>query len=188
MSDFRREGGKHTKLKTSKKINKKTIWHLLIVLLLIVISITTAYLLTKSSLENAFVVGKVAPEIIEKEDVKIKNSGNVPIYVKVAIIVSWKDANGTIVETEPVENTDYSIDFSTSENWLYSNGYYYYKKPLAVNEVTDVLVNEYVQLKEYDDKTLYVDIAVQAIQAEPEKAVEEAWGIQTADNTLVIEE
>lgn len=69
--------------------------HMMILLLIVVISGTIAYSMRKSSVINQFVIGKVKPEIIEtfnqedktKKDVYIKNSGNVPIYVRTTVII-----------------------------------------------------------------------------------------------------
>jgi len=198
MSNMKAYNGykaKHMKVVARKKIDKRIIRQIGLMILLSTISITTAYLITTNTLTNAFIIGKIEPEIVEifkvnekvKEDVQFKNSGNVPIYVRAAIVISWKDANGTTIEIEPIENVDYSINFSTSENWLYSDdGYYYYKNPVDVDEVTDILIDKCVQQEEYEDRILEVSIAVQAIQAEPTKAVQEAWNIETENDSLVI--
>ncbi len=187
--------GKHMQMTNTRKINEKIIS--LVILLVCVVATTSAYLIIKNSISNEFIMGKVEPEIIEtfkkenkvKEDVYIKNSGNVPIYIKTAIIISWKDKQGKILEVKPVENLDYIINFSTSENWIISNdGYYYYKKPITPNDITDILIEECIQTQEYDDKVLDVNIATQAIQAQPTKAVTESWNVNITDNVLFLKE
>jgi len=187
--------GKHAKGYSNIEITRKMFTHLTIIILICLVSGTSAYLIIKFGIQNMFTIGEVKPEIIEtfdtenktKSDVYVKNSGNVPIYLRVAIIISWKDAQGKILETIPEENIDYSIDFSTSPNWMKSSdGYYYYENILEENENTNILVEECVQIKEYDNRILEVSFGVQAIQAEPSKAVEEAWNVKIADGKLVL--
>lgn len=181
----------------NKSFRSKIISHLIILLVVGIISGTSAYLIIKNSVKNDFVMGEVNPEIIStyssenqmEEDVYVKNAGNVPIYLRVAVIISWIDNDGKILETKPEQDIDYSINFSASTNWLKSDeGYYYYKNILQVNENTDMLIEECTQIKEYDDKTLEISVATQAIQAEPAKAIEEAWNVDVVDGVLVLNE
>ena len=184
-------------VRRSKKGNSKLLAHIAIVMLIGIVTGTSAYLVLKNSVTNEFVVGEVKGQIIEtfdkvnktKTDVFVKNTGNVPSYIKAAVLVSWKDSDGKILETKPIENVDYSIDFSNSENWMKSKeGYYYYKNALDVGENTDVLIEECTQTKEYDDRTLVVTIATQEIQAEPDKAVKEAWDVNVSNGAIVLKE
>ena len=184
-------------VRRSKKGNSKLLAHIAIVMLIGIVTGTSAYLVLKNSVTNEFVVGEVKGQIVEtfdrknktKTDVFVKNTGNVPSYIKAAVLVSWKDNDGKILETKPIENVDYSIDFSNSENWMKSKeGYYYYKNALDVGENTDVLIEECTQTKEYDDRTLVVTIATQEIQAEPDKAVKEAWDVNVSNGAIVLKE
>lgn len=186
--------GKHFK---EKKLSGKIFTQISFLLLVCILTGSVAYLIKKNSITNEFVMGEVKSEIVEtfnknektKKDVSIKNSGNVSIYVRTAIVICWKDENGKIIENVPEENVDYSIKFSDSPNWIKSgDGYYYYKNPIGVNSNTDILIEECKQIKEYEDRTLEVSIANQAIQAEPSKAVEEAWGVDIIDNMLNLKE
>ena len=145
------------------------------------------------TIKNEFDIGIVRPEIIEtfdsenniKEDVAIKNSGNVPIYVRTAVVIKWKDNTGRILDVLPQKNTDYTISFSSSENWIESqDGFYYYKKILNVNDRTDVLIEECTQIIDYNDRILEVSIITQGIQAEPPNAAEEAWDINIVNNLI----
>lgn len=165
----------------------------IVLILMIVIGGTIAFLTTQNSIENSFVLGQVKPEIKEnfnsankvKEDVYVKNSGNVPIFVRTAIIINWKDKEGRVLDLPPAKDVDYSISFSTSTNWIKSqDGYYYYKNALDVNDDTDILIEECIQTREYEDRTLEVNIIVQGIQAEPANAVEEAWGVNVVTNCI----
>ena len=95
-------------------------------LLICLVAGTSAYFIKQNSIRNQLVLGEVKTEVNEKfdannklkENVSIKNIGNVPIYVRVALIISWKDEEGNILEGTPKENEDYSIKFSESSNCL----------------------------------------------------------------------
>ncbi len=169
-------------------LSKKQLIIITSIVLLLAATMTTIAYLTKSSLAaNEFEIGKVSNQIEEKfqnnikEDVKIKNTGNVPAYVRVAVIVSFKDENGVILYEKPVKDVDYELTLSTSSNWQYKDGYYYYKLPVEANASTDILIKKCIELGNHTNKTLDVTIASQTIQAKPEEAVEEAWNV-TIDN------
>lgn len=155
------------------------------------LAFTVSYISKTSTLNNSFTVATLNPVINEtfdnttKEDVYISNSGNSPIYVRVAILYSFIRTSGSLLSDIPVENTDYTVSLSSSTNWLHgSDGYYYYKNAIGANEQTDILVDEIRKLANYDDKRLDVDILVQGIQAEPSNAVREAWNVNVNDGVI----
>ena len=183
-------------IKKRRRLKKSVKKSLIIICSLILIfstaSLTIAYLMKNNNIDNEFILGTVSTSVEEtfenniKKDVSIKNTGNVNSYIRASIIISYKDSNNVILPDIPVENTDYSIDFSQSPNWIYSSndGFYYYKLPVEPNSNTDILIDECKQLKEYQDKTFNVDIVTESIQAEPSSAVIEAWDVNITNNIL----
>ena len=176
--------GKRYKKIRHKKYKNNLFTQITIILLFCLVTGTIAYMIKQSSITNEFIMGEVKTRIIEnfdsnnktKKDVNIKNIGNVPAYIRATIVISWKDNEGKVLGEIPEENVDYSIKFSESSNWIKEeDGYYYYKKQIEPNESTEILIEECKQLKEYDNKILEVTIANQAIQAQPTKAMNEAW-------------
>ena len=176
--------GKRYKKIRHKKYKNNLFTQITIILLFCSVTGTIAYMIKQSSITNEFIMGEVKTQIIEnfdsnnktKKDVNIKNIGNVPAYIRATIVISWKDNEGKVLGEIPEENVDYSIKFSESSNWIKEeDGYYYYKKQIEPNESTEILIEECKQLKEYDNKILEVTIANQAIQAQPTKAMNEAW-------------
>ncbi len=176
--------GKRYKKIRHKKYKNNLFTQITIILLFCLVTGTIAYMIKQSSITNEFIMGEVKTQIIEnfdsnnktKKDVNIKNIGNVPAYIRATIVISWKDNEGKVLGEIPEENVDYSIKFSESSNWIKEeDGYYYYKKQIEPNESTEILIEECKQLKEYDNKILEVTIANQAIQAQPTKAMNEAW-------------
>lgn len=184
------------------KQNKKTILMLVsvVVLLAAVVGTTIAYLVASTTpITNTFTPTSVPIEIPEeiednvKKRVAVTNTGDISAYVRVAVIVTWKDSEGNISATVPQFGTDYTWTFDTTENWIESktDGFYYYKLPLAAKDTTKnlftdckVLVTD-VADKPGPDYNLSVEIIASSIQAEPATAVKDAWGITVNnDGTL----
>ena len=171
---------------------KRNLIIILSILLLITVSTTIAFLSKKSTIDNNFILGTVSTQVDEtfennvKEDVSIKNTGNVDSYIRAFILISYKDEDGVILTDTPILNTDYSMTISNSTNWIYSNtdGFYYYKLPVEPNNNTDILIDECRKLQSHNGKILNVDIITESIQATPADAVEEAWGVSITNNEL----
>lgn len=185
-----------------KRINKKVI--LLAVSLVLILSAaiggTVAYLIDQTgSITNTFTPAKVTPEIDEKfennvkNNVKITNTGDIPAYIRVKVVVTWKDAKDNIYGAAPVLGTDYTWQIPGTDWVKGSDGFYYYTKPVPAGEKTSILLTD---CKPVDGKapagySLSVDIHAQAIQAEPTTAVTSAWNNVTAvgtDGALTVEQ
>ena len=175
-----------------KRINKKVI--LLAVSLMLILSAaiggTVAYLIDQTgSITNTFTPANVTPEVTEdfdnkvKNNVKITNGGDIPAYIRVKVVVTWKDKDDNVYGVAPKLGTDYTWT-SGSDKWFLKGGFYYYSEPVAAKGTTDVLFTE---CKPYDGKApegynLSVDIHAQAIQAEPTTAVISAWRVTVGAN------
>lgn len=163
-------------------------------LVFMVIGFSTSFLKTqKGPLVNEFASSYVTSEVVEefdnkvKSNVRIQNTGDIAAYIRAAIIVTWKDKNGNVYPQMPVAGTDYTIEFSNN-GWDIetSDGYYYYTKPVASKDYTEVLINE---VKPVDSKTpegyrLSVEILGDAIQSLPTKAVESSWGVTVTNGQI----
>lgn len=150
-----------------------------------------AWLVSTDSLTNTFGVGKIETSIEEtfedpytvKSDVKVKNDGNVDAWIRAQVNIYWVDKEGNQLWDEPAENTDYTLVMGGQgvqpTNWLHGqDGYYYYESPIKPGNYTGFLIKELKDTSDYDDgRKLVCDIAAQAIQADPYKAVEEAWDV-----------
>lgn len=136
-----------------------------------------------------------------KEDVYFQMPAvGYPVYVRAAILVTWKDENGIVYFENPVSGTDYDLTLKLTndeeetvwEKITNSEGadYYYYVDPVASGGTTSVLIKSCEQLREApaDGYTLSVEIIVQTVQAigytdgengEPEiEAYKDAWGLE----------
>lgn len=164
----------------------------MIVLLCAVVGGTVAYLVTATDpVTNTFTPTSASTTIEEKfennvkNDVTIKNNGDVDVYIRAAVVITWQDSSGKVLGQVPVAGTDYTITWSMVD-WIgpKSDGYYYYKKPVSKNESTGVLFTDCKPKKAapVDGYTLHVEIISEAIQAEPTTAVQEAWGFVPGSN------
>lgn len=173
-----------------KRINKKVI--LLAVSLVLILSAaiggTVAYLIDQTgSITNTFTPANVTPHINEdfkggvKNDVKITNTGDIPAYIRVKVVVTWKDEHGNVYGAAPAPGMDYIWTMPENSKWFLKDGFYYYSEPVAAQGTTDVLFTacQPVADRAPEGYSLSVDIHAQAIQAEPAAAVQEAWKVVT---------
>lgn len=194
-------------------INKKSIIIASVALLLLIsVGTTLAFVLTDTEpVENTFTPSKVSCAVVEngkdsvsgsivetgneKKNVKIKNTGNTDAYIRVAVVINWANADGTRVwATKPVEGTDFNITYLLNDGWFQSttDGYYYYKSPVAPDDVTTTLISSVTVVDGKapigTDNTQYylsVEIVASAIQSTPASTVHEQWGVTVAgDGTI----
>lgn len=134
-------------------------------------------------IRNVFEPGEVPPTIHEnmngnvKSDISIENTGNVPAYIRAKLVITWQDDSGNVYGQAPVLGTDYTMS-SLGQGWQKDGGYYYHTGVVAPGESTGVLFGEIKQIGENpaEGYTLHVEVLAESIQAEPSKAVSEAWG------------
>lgn len=149
---------------------------------------TVAYLTTSTApVVNTFTPGTVEPSIDEdiengvKNNVIIENEGNVPVYVRAMVLVSWLDDNRNVHATAPVmgDEKDYIMTLPATDGWVLSGGYYYYNSAVPAKGKTTKLLTDGQLLDTAEIPEGYelsIEIFAQTIQAEPAQAVKEAWG------------
>ena len=180
------------------------------------VSGTLAYIFTNPiSIENIFNPSKVSSAVVEndgepvtgrvinigseKKDVKIQNTGDTEAYIRVVVVVNWKNEDGTKVLAQKPSENDYTINWNvngeaTEKVWAKgSDGYYYYTSPVPAGEATGVLINS-AQLNTGvvpptgTDGTVYhlsVEIVASAIQSTPASTVAEQWGVTVDSEGLI---
>ena len=163
---------------------------------------TLAWLSVTGVLVNQFGIGSVTPSVQEtlsgnvKSDVKAKNTGSAPAYIRASVDVYWQDGNGARLWEEPKAGTDFKIAWSDSlrdasgansaSNWVKaSDGFYYWTSPVAPGAETGVLIASVTELKATEGRDLVVDVSTQAVQSAPDEAVHEAWGCTVQDGVLI---
>lgn len=183
------------KVYTAERNNKRksrVLLSSLVIALMFVVGVTTAYLMTNTnSITNTFQPAQVACAVYEtfdgttKENVKIKNTGNTEAYIRAAVVVTWKDGeNGYVYGSAPVAGKDYEININSGDWFMASDGYYYYKKPVAAGGETGVLISSCtaVQGKAPVGYGLNVEILCTAIQSTPTDFVTERWQAVTVNS------
>lgn len=174
---------------------------------------TVAWLVSSTgTVTNAFVAGGVTTDIVEKfdgdtkEDVYVKNTNNVPVYVRAQVVINWINADGNVAASVP---SDYKYTMTPTtlpaqdSGWvLGDDGFYYYTKALAAvddgtasddDKKTSNLIDkiESTYPAETDPEyTLSVEVLTEAIQAIPDGAFNESWGTSsglTASNGTLSE-
>ncbi len=121
-----------------------------VLLALTAIGGTLAWIASDSSqMTNTFVPGNVPCEVWEgtplknesgkdvplgsvKENVTIKNVGNIDSYIRVALVPVWRNEDGTGTGL----NADIGVLSTLGAGWSYEDGYYYYAYPVAPQTLT----------------------------------------------------
>lgn len=179
----------------------------LAVLLTATVGSTAAWLVSKpAAVENDFVPGKVACQVLEKFDTEsgayvkrgvcVKNTGNTDAYIRVLLVFTWKDEAGNIFSNKPQEGKDYQIVMDDLTNWIMQKSdaglYFYYKKTVAPEEETSKLIDSLRQIAgvtgpENGKYKLSVDVLADAVQADPPQAVEESWGVVVENGEIKVQ-
>lgn len=178
----------------------------LAVLLTATVGSTAAWLVSKpAAVENDFVPGKVACQVLEnfgaesgtsvKRDVRVKNNGNTDAYIRVLLVFTWKDDAGNIFSNKPQGDNDYQLNLNLTD-WIMQESdagvYFYYKKPVAPGAETGKLIDS---LRQADGVTgpengkykLSVDILADAVQADPPEAVADSWGVAVENGEIKVQ-
>lgn len=171
-----------------KKFNKKSLALLIVAALLLTITVgsTVAYLVdSTNALVNTFEPTEVDTELTEdfdgtvKKNIKVTNNGNIPVYVRIALIANYVDANGYIVSSASVPA------FTLGNGWKKIGSYYYLTTPLAV-DASSTLVDETGITLSTDTNGNRMQIVVlhQSIQAQPETVVEGTWDVNVINGVI----
>lgn len=141
-----------------------------------VIGGSLAYLFTNTEpVVNKFTPGNVDITVQEefndnvKNNVTIKNTGNVNAVIRARIVVTWQAADGSIYPAKPVVGTDYTITW-TMDGWTGpdADGWYTHSAAVAPGANTGVWFTQCqpVAGKTPDGYHLVVDVISEAIQAD----------------------
>ena len=139
---------------------------------------------------NSFSVSpSVNPAVVTESGATKVNAGDTQgysVYVRAAIVGTWRDSEGNVLGTVP----GYQVT-GTSANWQSgSDGYYYYKLPLASAGTTDTLLTACTATTTPPEGAVFhYDVLVESIQAlgkrDTQWAVEEVWGCTVAADSSI---
>ena len=181
--------------------NAKILGVLLVLTAVVVVisSSATAYMRKQSTVtEVTLTPAVVSCEVREqytspnKTSIKVANTSNIDVYVRVKLVSYWVNSDGEIVLQKP---DDIVFDYNNS-SWVKHGDCYYYTKKVTAKQgdiatVTpdDLLKSgSVITLKTMvaNNTTLYqaIDILAEAIQADPETAVESAWDVNVVNGVI----
>ena len=105
------------------------------------------------------------------------------MYIRVALVGNWADADGKIC----INHDSALLTFTLGTDWAKgSDGFYYYKKPVAVGgKTTDLLGSNIELIMDKDGCSYQLEVIASAIQADGKAddgktPVELEWGEEAA--------
>lgn len=151
---------------------------------------TVAYLFTNTdAVTNTFTPANTGITIVEnfdgevKEEITVKNTGDIPVYVRVMLVASYqKEVNGKYEVCGSQHTPEVKVpDFTLGTDWVKGDdGYYYYTKSVSAQGETGSLIatDSSITLTkdpDHDGYVMHIDVLAQAIQAEPDSVVNTTW-------------
>lgn len=174
-------------------MNKRRIISVFLIILILAcaaVSSVIAYMFKEAETPSIpFVPARAECEVSEsfiantKNEMFVKNSGNVSAYVRVRFVSYWVDSDG-----ERVYRTSPDVTFNyNSELWLKDdeNDTYYYRFPLTVGGSTPDLLLSDIVLLEQDGYYQVIDVIAEAIQSEPADAASESWQVVVSADGMI---
>lgn len=147
----------------------------LVLILVCTVGGTVAYLVTHTDpVVNTFTPGEVSCQVEEefkdntvKTKAVVKNTGNVPAYIRVAVVANTIDGEGNITGMTNLPDNRLNETYWTKSD----DGFYYYKGVVQPGDVTaNLLTADGIDLT-----GIQVTILASAIQSMPDDAVNKAW-------------
>lgn len=158
----------------------------LLLLLCCTVAGTLAYLVDKTpEVKNTFTPAHVSTAVDEtfengvKSDVKIQNTGDIPAYIRAAVIINWADKDGNVYGgAVPEKGTDYTEPV-LQDGWIKVGDYYYYTSAVPADGFTGTLFAPIKQLTTCKDTNygLQITILADGIQSVPDTVVKDVWKV-----------
>lgn len=157
---------------------------------------------TPEPVVNEFTPGEVTIQVDEKFDdehttkqnVSIKNTGNVPAYIRVALVPAWVDDEGNIA-AKPASLNDCNIAWGKDGNgyeadwFIGSDGFYYCKTFINPGDSTPILIKSCTVKGEEHEYDFELQVIASAIQSLPTSTVKTVWPVVVGtDGTLAKKE
>lgn len=145
----------------------------------------------KAEKTNTFVPAEVTCKVEEslfsgvKSDVCVKNTGNVAAYLRIRLVSYYVDDNGSIAGRV---SSQYPM-LTLQNGWIAGADHtYYYPTPVEPGEKTEILCDpitlDTVELADGTPVYQVLEVFAEAIQAEPVRAVQEAWNVTVSDTRI----
>ena len=140
-------------------------------------SVSDAVVKTDTAFQNF--VPADASCTLSTTDYTVTNNGNIPVYVRAFAYPVWKNDAGDVLSEIP------DVELVYEDNWQDNNGILYYKGVLPAGETTEPIFTAPASVPDSPEEgyTLQYDVDVDVIQADPDAAVQDAWGMIYSDGT-----
>ena len=178
----------------NKALNKRTVIVTLLIIVIVLLSIAwvLAYITRSTIAKNVITFGSLKMQLLETtldergQEIEVENNEILDIThrPKLSRIVKIKNLGkhdffsrislhlvGTDVNDQEFDATKYVLYDVNTEDWIYKDGWYYYKKIVKQNEITNNLITQ-VQFdvnnitSNYPNGKFKLDIKAEAVQAE----------------------
>ncbi|MBE6641161.1 MAG: hypothetical protein E7619_06205 [Ruminococcaceae bacterium] len=177
------------------KINMKiaVISAALVLLLTVGVGVALSYIGYETPpLPNSFTPGVVSCAVNEsfsgqvKSDVSVRNTGNVPAYIRACLVITWQSDDAELYARAPVEGDNYVITYGDSRWMKGDDGFWYYIDAVMPGADTSMLIASVAPAGEAPEGySLSVEIIATAIQTEPVSTVEDAWGVTVLNGKIM---
>ena len=178
-------------------LNSKKGWAIVVCLMVLLVAAgtTVAYLMSADNpVDNTFIPANVSCRVEEtfseganvKENVSVRNIGNIPAYIRVTVVVNWVHGQtGAIHADAPRLGVDYTMEMAQG-GWMQgSDGYWYYPNAVQPDALTGELISRVTCIQNGPEGyRLGVQILASAIQAQPAEAVAGVWNVIVENDTI----
>lgn len=142
---------------------------------------------------NEFIPGVVTIQVDEtfdgttKSNVRIKNTGNVPAYIRVALVPAWVDDEGNIAAKHAsLDDCNITLGDDFNQFWFEgTDGFYYCKTFINPDKSTPILIKSCTVKGEEHEYDFELQVIASAVQSLPTSTVGEVWPVVVGpDGTL----
>ena len=149
---------------------------------------------TPGPVVNEFIPGEVTIQVDEtfddehttKQNVSIKNTGNVPAYIRVALVPAWVDDEGNIAaKPASLEQLDNDCNIAWGEDgngyeadwFIGADGFYYCKTFINPGKSTPILIKSCTVKDGEHEYDFELQVIASAVQSLPTSTVETVWPV-----------
>lgn len=155
------------------------------------VGVTLSFMFKKAEKTNTFVPAAVTCKVEEslfsgvKSNVCVKNTGNAAAYLRIRLVSYYVYDNGSIAGRVSSQYPALTL----RNGWIAGADHtYYYPTPVEPGEKTEILCDPITlgTVELADGKTVYqvLEVFAEAIQAEPVRAVHEAWNVTVSGTKI----
>lgn len=155
------------------------------------VGMTLSFMFKKAEKTNTFVPAEVTCKVEEsllsgvKRNVCVENTGNVAAYLRIRLVSYYVYANDSIAGSV---SSQYPM-LTLRNGWIAGTDHtYYYPTPVEPGAKTGILCDpitlDTVELADGTPVYQVLEVFAEAIQAEPVRAVQEAWNVTVSDTRI----